>query len=810
MTTLIQDLRYGLRMLAKNPGFTAVAVIPLALGIGANTAIFSVVNGTLLRPLPYKDPRQLVEIFSTNQIRHSNQMAISAADFSTIQRYARSFAQIALFNYSALNLTGQGEPAQLSALQVSPEFFPVLGVRPALGRWFLPEEGKPGRSQVVILAHALWQRRFGSDKEVLGKHITLNDKSYIVVGVMPPRFAFPERTEAWVPLDIGTKALESHNVHSSWDIARLSDGVTTKQAQVELDTSAKRLGANFPEDKDWGLLIVSLEEVVTGRVRILLWLLLGSVGLVLLIACLNVANLFLARGSGRMREIALRQAIGASPRRIVRQLLTESALVSGFGGLMGVLIGLAALSVLKALAPGDWQKIPRLEEASLDGWVLGFAIAAAFASVIISGLLPAVHVSGFDLNAALKEGGSSSRQGLGLDRGQRTRNLIVSLEVAFAAVLLVGCGLLLNSFWRLLTVNTGLDSRNVLTMSINLSQSKYSSPQSAWVFSQRVLERVKDLAGVKAAAFCNAAPYGDAMQVGFNIEGHTATISDQGLQAGFQIVSADYFRVLGMQLLKGRGFSNTDVEGRPGVAIVNQSFARQFFPNEDPIGKRIHIAWGGDPPPPQWEQIVGIVRDVRDVALSGEPWPEMYASYFQFYGGTNLLVRTESNPTRSAAAIRDQIWAVDKDQPVADTTTLDKAISASVAEDRFRTVLLSAFAGLALLLAIVGVYGVVTFTVNQRTHEIGIRMALGAEKSDVLKLVVGQGFRLTLIGVTIGIAGALGLTRFLSSLLYEVKPTDPLTFFVVFLILTGVALLASYIPARRATKVDPMAALRCE
>jgi len=347
-------------------------------------------------------------------------------------------------------------------------------------------------------------------------------------------------------------------------------------------------------------------------------------------------------------------------------------------------------------------------------------------------------------------------------------------------------------------------------MSINLSQSKYSSPQSAWVFSQRVLERVKDLAGVKAAAFCNAAPYGDAMQVGFNIEGHTATISDQGLQAGFQIVSADYFRVLGMQLLKGRGFSNTDVEGRPGVAIVNQSFARQFFPNEDPIGKRIHIAWGGDPPPPQWEQIVGIVRDVRDVALSGEPWPEMYVSYFQFYGGTNLLVRTESNPTRSAATIRDQIWAVDKDQPVADTTTLDKAISASVAEDRFRTVLLSAFAGLALLLAIVGVYGVVTFTVNQRTHEIGIRMALGAEKSDVLKLVVGQGFRLTLIGVTIGIAGALGLTRFLSSLLYEVKPTDPLTFFVVFLILTGVALLASYIPARRATKVDPMAALRCE
>ncbi len=422
--TLFQDVRYGLRQLRRNPGFTAVAVITLALGIGANTAIFSVVNGVLLRPIPYSRPSRLVQIFSTNQLWHATQIAVSAADFPAIQGQARSFAQMALFNFSSANLTGQGEPEQLSTIQVSPDFFPVLNVPPALGRWFVSEEGQPGKNRVVILGHTLWQRRFGSNPTVLGQAITLNGKPYVVVGVMPPGFAFPERAQAWVPLDVRTKELESHNVHSSWDIARLRDGATVRQAQTELDTISKGLAASFPEDRNWGLRVASLQEVVTGRVRLLLWMLLGAVGFVLLIACLNVANLVLARGAGRTREIALRQALGAGRWRVVRQLLTESALVAAIGGVGGLAVGLVALSALKAIAPGGWQKIPRLEEASVDGWVFGFTILASFASVIVFGLFPAVQLSSFNLNAGLKEAAMASQRAFGLARGRRTRSFV--------------------------------------------------------------------------------------------------------------------------------------------------------------------------------------------------------------------------------------------------------------------------------------------------------------------------------------------------------------------------------------------------
>jgi putative ABC transport system permease protein len=806
---LLQDIRYGLRQLRRNPGFTSVAVLTLALGIGANTAMFSVVNGVLLRPLPYRHPGRLVQIFSTNAAWHADQMAVAGADFPFIQRQVRSFAQVALFRFSLANLTGRIEPEQLWTIHVAPNFFHALGVQPALGRWFLPEEGQPGKERVVILGHTLWQRVFGSDPGVLGRAITLDDKPYVVVGVMPPGFAFPAKAEAWIPLVLTTEELQGHATHNMWDIARLKNGVTLGQAQAELDSVAHGLAANFPADKGWGLRVESLDQVVTGRVHLLLWLLLGAVGFVLLIACLNEANLVMARGTGRLREIALRQALGASRRRVFRQLLTESALVAAMGGASGLLVGWAGLLGFKAVAPEGWQAIPRLSESSLDGRVLGFALLVSFASVIIFGLLPALQCCRSDLYAALKQSGASL-SGFRFTKGRRTRGLLVSLEVAITTVLLVGCGLLLKSFWRLLTVDTGLDTHNVLMMDVNLPGSKYSTPQRVWAFSQQALKSVEALPGIQAAAWTNASPYGANMSDSFTIEGRPLSTPNQKPNAGLQMVSANYFRVLGIPLLRGRWFTTGDVAGTPGVAIINQAFARRYFPNENPIGKRIHIDWGGRSTP-QWEEIVGVVGNSRDISLDLQPKPEMYADCFQFsVGPGNLLVRTDSNPIRFAATIRDAIWSVDKEQPIADTATLDETISASASMDRFRTALFAIFAGLALILSIVGIYGVVAFMVSQRTHEVGVRMALGASRHQILRMMLGHGMLLALSGLGLGLVGALGLTRFLASFLYQIRPTDATAFLVGSLTLVIVALLACYIPARRAAKIDPIVALRYE
>jgi putative ABC transport system permease protein len=809
LTGLWQDIRYGFRQLRRNRGFTTVAVITLALGIGANTAIFSVVNGVLLRPLPYNHPGRLVQVFSTNVTWHADQMAVAGADFPFIERQAHSLAQAALFRFSVANLTGRGEPEQLWAIHVAPNFFPVLGVQPTLGRWFLPEEGLPGKEQVVILGHRLWHRGFGSDPGVLGRAITLDDKPYVVVGIMPPGFAFPAKAEAWIPLVLTSKELQGHAIHDMWDIARLKNGVALGQAQAELDSVARGLAANFPADKGWGLRVESLDQVVTGRVRLLLWLLLGAVGFVLVIACLNVAGLVAARGSGRLQEIALRQALGASRGRVLRQLMTECVLVAGMGGTAGVVVGWAGLLGFKAVAPAGWQAIPRLGGSSLDGRVLGFTVFVSFASVIIFGLLPALQGSHLDLNGALKQSGASLPS-FGFTKGRRTRGLLVSVEVAMTTVLLVGCGLLLKSFWRLLTVHTGLDTHNVLMMDIDLPGSKYSSPQRVWTFSQEALERVEGLPGIQAAAWTNTSPYGGNMSDSFTIEGRPLSNPNQTPNAGLQIVSRDYFRVLGIPLMRGRWFTTGEVAGRPGTAIINQAFARRFFPNEDPIGKHIHIDWGGESAP-QWEEIVGVVGNAREISLVVQPKSEMYADCFQFSGGAGtLLVRTDSNPIRFVTTIREAIWSVDKEQPIADTATLDETISASVSMDRFRTALFTMFAGLGLILAVVGIYGVVAFMVSQRTHEVGTRIALGASPHQIVGMMLGHGLLLALSGLGLGLVGALGLTRFLASFLYQIRPTDATAFLVGSLALVIAALLASWVPASRATKVDPMVALRYE
>ncbi|HKP88254.1 MAG TPA: ABC transporter permease [Blastocatellia bacterium] len=800
METFYQDIRYGVRTLLKNPGFSAIAVIALALGIGANTAIFSVVNAVLLRPLPFEEPERLVMVWEKRMALGRVRNVASAPDFVDWKAQNTVFEDMAAYVNNGLNLSGSDEPERLQGVAASASFFSVLRAQPKLGRTFLPDEDSPTSEPVAIISNGLWQRRFAGDPNIIGRTITMNDRSRTVVGVMPADFVYPNsEVEVWVPLVFSPNDLNSRGSHSYNVIARLKPGVALKQAQGEMDTIAAGLEKQYQVNTGHGVNVFSLHEEVVGPVKQALMVLLGAVGFVLLIACANVANLLLARAAARQKEIAIRTALGAGRARIIRQLLTESMMLALVGGTLGALLALWGLDLILAVSTGS---IPRVKEIRVDGGVMAFTFLVSLATGLIFGLVPAWQASRPDLNESLKEGGRGSSAGI---HRNRVRSLFVVVEVAICLVLLIGAGLMIKSFVRLLDVSPGFNAENLLTMNVSLSGSKYRETPQRMAFFQQALERIASAPGVQGAATALSLPLEGSSSRYFQIEGRPPQPPGQGYNANVNLASGDYFRTMGIPLIQGRAFNDGDVMGSLPVVIINQKMAQQFWPDEDPIGQR--MGTGNDP----LRTVVGIVGDVRQAALETEPRAEFFYPFFQVdFGFATFLVRTSGDPKSMIAAVRSEFQAVDKDQPVSNIRTMDEVLAQSVAPRRLNMLLLGIFAVLALVLAAVGLYGVMSYSVTQRTREIGIRMALGAGRGDVMKLVVGQGMILATAGVAIGLVASLVLTRFMASLLYGVGATDPVTFAVISVILIGVALGASYVPARRATKVDPMVALRYE
>jgi len=801
METLFQDIRYGVRTLLKNPGFTAVAVIALALGIGANSAIFSVVNAVLLRPLQFDQPEQLVLVWEKRPALGRVRNPASYPDFVDWRAQNQVFENMAAYVGRGFNLTGTDEAERIDGTAISPSMFQILRVQPRIGRAFQDDEDKPGQNSVVILSNGVWQRRFGADPDIAGKTIKLNDQSYTVIGVMPADFIFPNRsTEVWVPLTPSPEDQNNRGGHGFNVVARLKQGVTLDQAQENMNAIASSLEQQYQVNTGHGVNVFSLHEEVVANARPALFVLLGAVALVLLIACANIANLLLARGSTRQKEIAIRTALGARRGRIVRQLLTESVLLSFAGGLIGTLLAMQGLSLLLAVGA---DSIPRVKEIKLDSTVLAFTLVVSFATGLIFGLVPALQASKPNLNESLKEGGRNASASFAHNR---VRSLFVIAEVAICLVLLISAGLMIKSFARLTSIGTGFNSENVLAVNVALASSKYKEDQQVTAFYQQALERISALPGVKSSATVAALPlFGGFGSRYFGIEGRPPQPPGQGYNANVNVSSPGYFQTLNIPLIAGRDFDERDVMKAPEVAIINQEMARRYWPDEDPIGKRLAVGNG------PWRTVVGVVGDVKQAALDVETRPEMFWPYYQM-GLTfaTIVVRTTSEPEAMTAAVRSEIQAIDKDLPVYKIKTMNQIVSESVSSGRLNMLLLGTFGALALVLAAVGLYGVMSYSVTQRTREIGIRMALGANSKDVMKLVVGQGLILTLIGVAVGLGAAIGLTRLMSSLLYSVSATDTVTFIAISVLLTGVASLASYIPARRAMKVDPMIALRYE
>jgi putative ABC transport system permease protein len=798
-------------MLLKKPGFTLIAVITLALGIGATTAIFSAVNAVLLRALPYEHAERVVFVSSTEVSRGIDRMTVSPPNFHDWREQNQVFDEMAAFLNGNFTLTGDGEPEQFSGTRVSPNLFTLLGAEPLVGRSFLNEEEQVGRHRVVVLSYGLWQRRFGADPGLVGKTLTINGNPYTVVGIMRPDFQFPNsRTDVWMPLAFAPGPLDRGS-HFLTVIARLKPGVTPALAQTEMAIIARRLEQFYKENQGVGVSVRPLREELLGGIEPALLILFGAVGFVLLIACANVANLLLARAAARRRESAIRLALGASRPRLIRQLLTESVLLSLLGGASGLLLARWGVDFLLSLSPNT---IPHSQEIGVDGRVLAFTFALSLVTGVLFGLAPALEASKIDLNEMLKEAGQTAGGKAG--RHRTLRFLLVS-EVALALVLLIGAGLLINSFLRLRSVNLGFDPERLLTMQISLPGSKYKEGSQRIAFFEQVLERVESLAGVESVGATNDLPLGGTAFSRFfmaaDIEGVPMPASPGELPpfAVFE-VSPHYFSAMGTPLLKGRLFTAQDNQQGAPTAIINETVARRFFSDQDPIGKRIRVGspngWN------YWMTIVGVVGDTRLEKLSQTPFPEIYTPHSQGLLGASssmvLAVRSSDDPLRLAGLIREQVWAVDKNQPVSNIKTMEQLLSEGLAEPRFNTVLLGIFAVVALALSMTGVYGVASYSVSQRTREIGIRMALGAKASDVVRLVVGQGMKLALIGVVIGLVAAFALTHLMKSLLYGVDATDPLTFASIALLLPLVALLSSYIPARRAAKVDPMVALRRE
>ena len=793
-----QDLKYGLRTMRRSPGFAAVAVLTLALGIGANTAIFSVVNAVLLRPLPYRDPARLVTVL------HDGWKPVAPANFFDWREQSSSFESVAAAQLWSLTMTGQGQPEQLELLQTSAEMFRVLGVDAALGRTFASGEDQPGREHVVVLSHGFWLRRFGGAPNVVGQQVALDGEPYTIVGVMPPEFQFAPfwatHAEAWVPLNLGQRVNDRRG-QSLRVFARLKPGVSLEQAQAEMETINRRLAEQHPRENEGLTVSVDpLHEKVVGKSRPALLIILGAVGFVLLIACANVANLMLAKSALRQREIAVRIALGAGRWRVARQLLTESLILSLAGGGAGLLLASWSNTALASLGP---DTLPRVHTASLDVSVLLFTLGLSLVVGLLFGLAPALRSTKTDLSESLK-----SREGLARGRRhERVRQLLVVGEVAVSLVLLVGGGLMMRSFLRLTSVDPGFDPHGVTTATVRLAGPRYATDEQRAAFFQRLTTQLGSLPSVKSASAINHIPLGgDVWTFGFTVEGRPVPPESQRPSAVYRVVRPDYFRTMGAVLLKGRDFTERDDATSTGVVIVNDALARRQWPGEDPLGKRITVNSEGT----KTREVVGVVRDLKQGEWASEPQPEMYLPHLQAASprSMTLVLRTTSNELEVGPEIRREVWAIDKDLPISQVTSMDDVVSESVAQQRFNALLIGLFAATALILAAVGVYGVMSHAVAQRTHEIGVRMALGARGRDVLGMIIRQGLVLTLIGLAVGVAGALALMRVMNSLLYGVSATDPLVFGGVVLTLMLSALLACYVPARRATKVDPLIALR--
>ncbi|MEN3370642.1 MAG: hypothetical protein V7609_2785 [Verrucomicrobiota bacterium] len=803
---LWQDLRYAARMLARAPSFTAIAVLALALGIGANTAIFSVVNKVLLQPLPFKNPNELVIIWENATHLGFPKNTPSAANFLDWREQSTLFTGMVAMAPKDFNLTGVGEPERLDGRRVSATTFDLLGVRPRLGRGFLPEEDKPG-TKVVILSDGLWQRRFGADPQIVGQSLNLNGESYSVVGVMPPGIDLPGflnwKDQLWVPIAFSSEEAQSRGNHYLEVMARMKPGVTLKQARVEMETIAGRLAQQYPEENlRISTVMNPVHEELVGDIKPALLVLLGAVGFVLLIACANVANLLLARAAVRQKEIALRLALGASRSRLTRQFLTESVLLAILGGAVGLMFAFAGLRILTTFIPNT---ISQAESIGIDGKVLAFTALVAIVTGLIFGLAPAAQASNFSLNETLKEGG---RDASGGSKGVRLRGLLVIAEVAVSFVLLIGAGLLISSFLHLRNLDPGFRADHLLTAKIDLPELKYPDREHRIPFFDDVIRRVSALPGVQSAAIAGNLPLtynGDSMYIG--VEGIPDPPPDQQRDVIYRAIGPGYFNTMGIALLRGRDFTEKDTTETGYTVVVSEKMAKHFWPGQDPIGKRLKP--GSTTSDLPWREVIGVVKDVRQNDFVADPKLQMYMSYRQlkFLAPNALVVRTSIDPMSLAVPLRNAVWAIDKDQPVSNIRSMKDIVSAAVARQRFSTMLLGIFATLALVLAAVGIYGVMSYSVAQRTREIGIRVALGAQRSDVLRLTVGQGFKLVLIGVGLGLASAFILTRVMASLLFGVSATDPITFVTISLILMGVALVASYIPALRATKVDPMVAL---
>jgi putative ABC transport system permease protein len=806
---MLKDLRHGLRSLSKRPGLTAVALVTLALGIGVNTAIFSAVDSVLLRPLPFKDPDRVVAVWEHTPHLGILRNEFAPANYFDLRNQNTVFESLGAFGQWSVNQTGEGEPEQLEGQLVTANVFAILGVAPALGRTFVPDEDQKGREFVAVLSHTLWQRRFNRDPGIINRNITLNGETFTIVGVMPENFFFPEReAELWVPWAMEEGQASGRGDHYFRLVGRLKDGVTREQANAEAEAIAGRLAAEYPRTNEGlGFVVNSFHQDYAGDLRQPMLILFAAVGLVLLIACANVANLLLAQATTRRREIAIRMALGASRWTIARQLLTESLLLALAGGVLGSLGAIWGVEALSKLLP---ESLSKLQSISVDSRVFLFTGGVTVLTALAFGVIPALHATRANPGDALAETGRDVAGGVS---GRYLRRVLVIAEVAVAVVLLAGAGLLIRSFHRLNQVDLGFNPNNLLTMRMVLPMPKYRQPETRRAFYDELFRRLSEIPGVESAGINTRLPLSTSgMKFSFSVEGQTMP-SDSNLPfAIYRVVNPDYFRAMGIPLHRGRVFDTRDTAESTPVFLVNRRLAEQFWPGEDPTGKRLKI--GPADSPNAWVTIIGVVGDVRQAGLYGEQLAELYAPYAQerrsWMSPRDLVVRTNRDAASLAGAVREAVWKVDKDQPVSNVRTMDQVFTAAVSRERFQTLLLTLFAALALVLACVGLYGVISYAVARRTHEIGVRMALGAQPRDVLRLVLRQGMTLTFAGLVFGIAGALAVTRVMTDMLYGVTATDAVTFISVGALLIVVAFLACYVPARRATKVDPLIALRYE
>jgi len=812
MRNWIADLRFGLRVLRRNPGFTLGAILVLALGIGANTAIFSIVNAAMLRPLPYDDASRLMQVWHVPPAKSFPGLtlfSVSPANYLDWKAQSTSFESMSVYGGRSLTFGGTDHPEVVIAAAVPPEFFAVLRSRPLLGRTFSAEEDRPG-AHVILLGYKFWRDRFGSDPSVVGRDISVNSQRYTVVGVMPEKFLMPSFAKVWVPLGWSDAERAVRGNHNYLVIARLRPGVQVQQAKAELGAISTRLAQQYPEDdKGWGATLIPLSEQLVGDVRTALLVLLGAVAFVLLIACANVANLVLAKTMARGKELAIRNALGASRIVLLRHILAETMLLSVLGGVLGLLLARFGLAVSTKLLA---DRLPSFVEVTLDVQVLGFTLLLSIAAGVLAGLVPSLRFSRVDVNEALKQGTRGTS-----DSGGRTRNLLVVCEVALSLVLLIGAGLMMRTLWQLRNVRPGFDSGNVLTVNVAVPRDRFPSPSSQVSFFQETLQRVRALPGVEEAGAIDSLPLnGGGSHQPFSIEGRPVLPMADQPEVDVRGISPGYLRTMRVPIIRGRDFLESDAAGRPGVALISEALARRFWPNEDPVGKHLTLTFFPETP----REVVGIVGDVKVDSLNEtRPVDTIYVSTnqltpprgekFQSFGLT-LAVRTKSDPHNAISAVTEAVHQVGPDIPVTDVLSMDDVIAQSMSPQRFNMTLLAAFSGLALLLAAVGIYGVLSYTVRRRVREIGIRMAMGASQSDILRLVVGDGMKPILIGVALGLTAALALSRLVALLVFGVPPTDPLTFTVVSLLLLVVGVVANSLPAYRATCVEPVRALREE